>query len=653
MPQPGHFILHSSVRTFLPAGAYTAHIGQAITAPDATVAPLDSHFEVTAPRFAMPADQILSTFPPNQSEGSYSSRLAQIVLRRRTLPWERAVDASGTPWLALVLLADAEAELKSSLPIAQCVTPGVTLGGRSDVAVGDAIVVTDRVVKQVFPTVHELPFLTHVREVDLNDTELALGDDDGWLAVVLSNRLPQPGVRYRACLISLEGQLDKLPEQTDVDDEFDSIFVYADAALNADLLTAYYSAVPDDAAVANVAFAHEVIAAAAAAAAPAERALPVASAGVKARSVTERDAWSSATGVSANAASFAPAAQTATLIGDMHGIGMHLIDPGAELYTFPCLAHWTFTCTDGGDFESLMRAIDVGMLGTMPAAPPAPKPGDKPPPPQSRPDPELLDTGHIALDHTTRGGEPTRVWYRGPLVPRPVTRTEPDEHGLLALLHTSDQARRVGPDGRENLALAVAFEIGRLLALAEPSVVAALLTWRKEGYDAARRGVLIGLDHELGAVLDKNVGRGLAARAGNGLIVSLGAQRAARLGPPRPPIAAGRSIDAIDDVEPLKTLAAGFAMPEALLAELAKPGPHREMGGVPLASVKQVTDLDTLATVATRELAGLRAAAADTAAQLAADTLGGFDPSHGLAAAERGRDALDELLAALEREDQR
>ena len=234
-----------------------------------------------------------------------------------------------------------------------------------------------------------------------------------------------------------------------------------------------------------------------------------------------------------------------------------------------------------------------------------------------------------------------------------MTRTEPDEHGLLALLHTSDQARRVGPDGRENLALAVAFEIGRLLALAEPSVVAALLTWRKEGYDAARRGVMIALDHELGAVLDANVGRGLAARAGNGLIVSLGEQGAARLGPPRPPIAAGRPIDAIDGAEPLKTLAAGFAMPEALLAELAKPRPLRKLGGVPLPTVKQVTDLDALAEVASRELAGLRAATADTAAQLAADTLGGNQPAPGFAAAERGGDALDELLAALEQEAER
>src|SRR5262249_42183838 len=56
-----------------------------------------------------------------------------------------------------------------------------------------------------------------VREVDIQDTELAGGDDDGWMAVVLANRLPvfdtangKP-VRYLACLVSLEGQIPRLP----------------------------------------------------------------------------------------------------------------------------------------------------------------------------------------------------------------------------------------------------------------------------------------------------------------------------------------------------------------------------------------------------------------------------------------------------------
>ena len=52
--------------------------------------------------------------------------------------------------------------------------------------------VPEEVVDSVFPAQEDLTYLAHVRAVDLADTELAMGDDDGWLAVVLANRLPQP-----------------------------------------------------------------------------------------------------------------------------------------------------------------------------------------------------------------------------------------------------------------------------------------------------------------------------------------------------------------------------------------------------------------------------------------------------------------------------
>ncbi len=117
-----------------------------------------------------------------------------------------------TPWLALVLIAEGEGQLLSDVPVADCTTAGVDLGDDADVPKGACLEVPQVVVDKVFPTVEDLPMLSHVREVDLADTELALGDDDGWLAVVLGNRLPQPGVRYLACLVNLEGQYEALPE---------------------------------------------------------------------------------------------------------------------------------------------------------------------------------------------------------------------------------------------------------------------------------------------------------------------------------------------------------------------------------------------------------------------------------------------------------
>src|SRR5690606_20678835 len=143
------------------------------------------------------------------------------------------------------------------------------------------------------------------------------------------------------------------------------------------------------------------------------------------------------------------------------------------------------------------RNLDVGLLGTLPAQrtaadrPPCANPpaGDAPPPTEvARPAPELAETGHVGLPHLTRRGEPLRAWYRGPLTPHVMVRDrDPDtEDGRRPLAHTSDQLRRVVPDGREDLSLAAAFEIGRLLALSHPAIVAALMRWRREQFGAAR-----------------------------------------------------------------------------------------------------------------------------------------------------------------------
>ena len=221
MPRTGHFILHSNVMPKITAGRYELRTEQ--TGLPFEVEPESTHIQVAAPRYTMPTDQILSSFPPANAEGAFGDRLPQIVLKRRTLPWERnpagAVNPSDTPWLALVVVAEGEAQLSVATPVRDCVTSGTALldPGDKDVEQGLYLAVTETVVKKIFPCKNDLPLLAHVREVDVNDTELANGDDDGWLAVVLANRLPvfdeanKKSVRYMACLVNLEGQLEALP----------------------------------------------------------------------------------------------------------------------------------------------------------------------------------------------------------------------------------------------------------------------------------------------------------------------------------------------------------------------------------------------------------------------------------------------------------
>jgi hypothetical protein len=121
-----------------------------------------------------------------------------------------------------------------------------------------------------------------------------------------------------------------------------------------------------------------------------------------------------------------------------------------------------------------MRTLDVAMLGS--------------PPPGSDPAtfPLVTDTGHTQIDHTTRGGEKSTAWYRGPFTPREVAR-----RATSAPFHTADQARSVGGDHIENLAEAAAFEVGRMLALADPSFLQELLRWRRDGFRLLKTASLL------------------------------------------------------------------------------------------------------------------------------------------------------------------
>src|SRR5207253_2462164 len=143
----------------------------------------------------------------------------------------------------------------------------------------------------------------------------------------------------------------------------------------------------------------------------------------KGRSASVSDAWSktgsSEIGTTPSKTAFAQAPLSATpIVGQMHTVSMNVIAPDSPTRTFPVLAHWQFTCKGNRDFQSLMQGLDVGMLGTLRKPPDPVKPGGKPLPPPSRQPPEVVDTGHIALQQVSRAGEPTTIWYRGPLVPR-------------------------------------------------------------------------------------------------------------------------------------------------------------------------------------------------------------------------------------------
>lgn len=570
MVAPGFFVIHDAVRPPLTDGDYQLHVSQAMSVSQAAIDPAVRHFRLVGPRYVLPPDQVLSVFPPPDGAGAFAGRLPQIVLRRRTLPYERTMRPGdprpAAPWLALVVLADGEGQLLTGQPL----DASLPEPDDQDAPVRDVLRVSERVVQAVFPAVEDLTWLTHVREVDISDTELALGDDDGWLAVVIANRLPVAGPpdteggppaprHYTAFLVSLEGHEGDLPVAATApppQQVFTTSHVYRDAEIAAAVLVAereQRSPLQSSAGSVRV-----VPQAPGEAAAPpdgqaAGRLAPEAPGGLGHQSASlagrslaaalpahPADAWSAspAPGDAATVSAKATAASVSgvTGAGALKGLSVNpaYYDPLARIVDFTVLTHWSFTSQPEGDFAWLMQHLDVGMLGTPPKPPPA---GQAPPPPDPRPALQVAATGHIALAATSRRGEQATVWYRGPCTSRAILRPAPaDPNGVLA--HTADQLRQVGPDGRENVSLAIAFEIGRMLAASQPGVVAALLDWRRAGYAPARLDAILGSG---GTALHDLLNASLAqarpvfsAGVVAGLLSDLGQGSAARLGPVRP-----------------------------------------------------------------------------------------------------------------------
>jgi hypothetical protein len=171
-------------------------------------------FVIAGERYSLNPQDVLSVFPPPDSQGDYSNVLAHIVLRRSTLPWERLAQPGkeGWPWLAVLLFDEAEApapqviDLKTlfsdqsvSFPNREELSPDP---GEHDDDLVTVIDVPSKLLKEIAPYGDELALLAHVRQWT-TETEKNVG---GERAVVMCNRLPRRGRTSIAHLVSMEGR---------------------------------------------------------------------------------------------------------------------------------------------------------------------------------------------------------------------------------------------------------------------------------------------------------------------------------------------------------------------------------------------------------------------------------------------------------------
>lgn len=513
-PDPGEVIFHARCEPALQAGDYTLHVGHVLSKGSARLdtgsRPLPAErampFTVDAPRFTLDPSQIHAVFPPTNGVGGYTSRLPMVVLRRRTLPWERRLaPGTETPWMALLLLEDGEGltlspctvgdvlDGASGIDSPQLALPDVPPAARSQPCMGLELPL--ELFHDIAPMVSEVPLLTHVRQVDTADKELLGQDEDGWFAVVVGNRLPEPGKKYQACLVSLEGTQGFLPTEAmcqplTANDLTSTVFDQHWARVEAWL----ERMVVDDPSVPRAEIRSLVLdqvrasgsayawvnggqATKATAADGRLRAVnPARPAPLAASSAAQQQAKvRSASGARQSARS---ASWTQLKLKSESGVTASALDKNAIVKLFMpkvrlfLLAQWSFECREGGDFEAIMQALPshggVAMLGMPPALAQAPDGTG------AAVWKAALDTGHVPLPHLTREGEQTIAWFRGPLTPVGVARESAGPY------HHADQARRVDPaTGLENLGYAAAFEIGRLLALGDPHFALELMNWRR------------------------------------------------------------------------------------------------------------------------------------------------------------------------------
>jgi hypothetical protein len=426
--QPGQVVFYDNCVPGLEAGDYVINVAQEIN-PNTTPSIDETHiasqgFSIKAPRYALPAGDIYSVFPPEDAQGVFEQSLPHVVFSKRDLPWE--IDVFGnsgtagstqTPWLALLLFVENEPGglLKPAVQNRTLTTtvtadqfyPGGLQSGILWPQLGqpewyetpaylkatpvNVIDVDPAAFTNLLPTVPELLYLAHARQVDpsAKDSQVLQINGDGYFSVVVGNRLPDAppstggaGQRNIAHLVSLEG--------------FNGVL--------------QPGSVPS----------------------------------------------------------------------------------GTTAVRMISLKSWSFQCLPemGESFKELMTGLTKDATGQPKSTVFSLPLNGTSTSSEAAYVTLTLELGFVPLRYQTRLGEETLAWYRGPFSPAPIA-------NFLDTLHSDDPTLAKGwnpftsasaamiltkDTGLFNASYAVAFETGRLLALADGSFGRGLLEWERKGH---------------------------------------------------------------------------------------------------------------------------------------------------------------------------
>lgn len=239
MPHPGSpsealsLGLYDAYLPALTAGSHRVLVQQSIVYQETGGAEKAHHyyrdeaFVVRGPRFFLDENDIHARYPAVGAMGDFGRHVANIVLRKRALPWERELTLAGAPrapWMALLLLTEAEFQAQGGDAAVQTIAPDALFvpgrrtsdgkvlfprlaaepspdAGQQRVSVLD---LERGLASALCPSPADLPLLAHVRQVAMDDKPRAAMHGAGEFPVVCARRVPAPGANL-ALLVSLEG----------------------------------------------------------------------------------------------------------------------------------------------------------------------------------------------------------------------------------------------------------------------------------------------------------------------------------------------------------------------------------------------------------------------------------------------------------------
>lgn len=469
---PGQIQFYDNFVPPLHDGSYTITVSQTVAGATTDTYGASQKFDVNGPRFSIDGNLVQACFPPPTHSGQFEQQLPHIVLKKRSLPWERFLnpDDPDAPWMAVILVnagdgAQASAALAGDGVGSVSVTasgsgyeiaPAVSFAGGGGTG-AQAFATIDATGKVVGITVTQAGSgYSSAPTVRLGSTSNAVSATVGDL---LNPGNDANGAPIAATGLTLNPDFDKTSDPCQIIDIPVSVFTM--------VVPLYDPANAKD----ELKFAAHV------------RQVDT---GDKApQGMQAADGWFAVLTAKRfpMAAGGQPTRQIAHLVS-VEGFAERMsASPnwgGAAMVRLCSLASWTFTCLPetGETFAQLMRDLIASEDNSQylmrppyrqPAAPLDGIPANAQ---------QTLDLGYLPMPYQTRQGEYTFAFYRGPLAPV-VPPPFPDDPPL----NSPSAAVSYNPDwGLFDMSYAVAFQTGRLMALSDRTFGSGLLQWRREGH---------------------------------------------------------------------------------------------------------------------------------------------------------------------------